>query len=90
MTDKEWGKLLNKRGARRIVCMHPKGNYCTAYRDGKCIALHNTRFTDRPCPFFRDTTTMADFELEKYYSFVDSLVTSGQSAKKGESDAHNK
>ena len=63
MTDKRWNQLVGQRGHRLTTCLHPRGNYCTAYKNGKY------------CPFFRDTTTMSPSELEQYNVFVENIAT---------------
>lgn len=75
MTDKRWNQLVGQRGHRLTTCLHPRGNYCTAYKNGKCIALANTHFRNKDCPFFRDTTTMSPSELEQYNVFVENIAT---------------
>ena len=67
MTDKEWSKLVYLRGKHFVKCLHPCGSDCTANKKGRCIALTNTIFRyNKPCPFFRDKTTMSEAEINEY------------------------
>lgn len=43
--------------------------YCTANKNGLCIALTDTRMK-RACPFYRDKRTMSEEELAAYEKFA--------------------
>ena len=79
MTEKRWNQLTRIRGTKHITCHHPDGNFCTAYKNGRCIALYNTHFMNKDCPFFRDTRGMTGAELLEYYDFIDSLTVTDRS-----------
>lgn len=66
MTDQEWNLALSHRGEKITVCRHINGDRCTAKKNGKCLALHNTDFGRKQCPFFRDKMTMTGAELDAY------------------------
>lgn len=43
--------------------------YCTANKNGFCVALTDTNFK-RECPFFRDKRTMSEQELIQYEKYA--------------------
>lgn len=46
-------------------CKHVK-KYCAANHGGKCIALDNTEFGRKPCPFYMDRQTKQKRIVECY------------------------
>lgn len=71
ITPAEWARMSNG-VIKETKCMHPQGTNCTAYKEGKCIALRDTRFNlsnknvSRVCSFFRDQTKMTEEEIAEY------------------------
>ena len=49
------------------ICTHPLGGECIANVNGnKCIALKDTRFENKDCPFFKDKSKMDKEQIELY------------------------
>lgn len=48
-------------------CTHPLGGGCIANVTGnKCIALGDTHFEHKDCPFFKDKSKMTKEQIELY------------------------
>ena len=54
---------MNNKFMKHAECTHPKKD-CAACHEGKCVALYDTHFEGKDCPFYMDKKTSAERIIE--------------------------
>lgn len=50
---------MNNKFKKFEECSHPKKD-CAACADGRCVALYDTHFKGKDCPFYKKRKTAAE------------------------------